>query len=160
MKTCSTCKEHKDPAAFRKDRTQTDGLQPRCRLCASTRTRSLYTEKYGEGVRARSRVRGMRNRRVLSEIKARLKCTHCGEGEPICLEFHHLDPLQKDIEISRSSACSLEHLLDEISKCVCVCSNCHKKVHAGLIDTTRWNTIIIDPNADVPPGGWTPEIGK
>ena len=31
-----------------------------------------------------------------------------------------------------------ENLLKEIKKCVCLCANCHRKVHAGIIDLNKY----------------------
>ena len=49
------------------------------------------------------------------------------------LEFHHLEPLEKDFAISGNGACrSWQKIQEELDKCVLLCSNCHKEVHAGL----------------------------
>ena len=34
----------------------------------------------------------------------------------------------------RQSGCGLEKLKTEIIKCIIVCSNCHREIHAGLIE--------------------------
>ena len=57
------------------------------------------------------------------------KCCVCGYNKCIeALEFHHLDPSQKDFQISGNSK-SFEHLKQEVDKCILVCSNCHKEIH-------------------------------
>ena len=63
------------------------------------------------------------------------QCIICGESEPICLDFHHTDGTNKDIDVSkmRNSTYSLQKIKEEIEKCVILCSNCHRKVHSGLI---------------------------
>ena len=33
------------------------------------------------------------------KFKATLKCAHCSENDPICLEFHHLNPNEKEMAI-------------------------------------------------------------
>jgi hypothetical protein len=46
-------------------------------------------------------------------------------------DFHHINPDEKRFAISRAwSANGL--LLEEIQKCVLVCSNCHRQVEAGI----------------------------
>lgn len=61
------------------------------------------------------------------------KCQICGYNKCIdALEFHHLDPKTKSFTISGSSK-SFEHLKEEVDKCILVCSNCHKEIHAELI---------------------------
>jgi len=57
------------------------------------------------------------------------KCEICGYDKCIqALEFHHLDPLQKDFTIS-SNSFSFEKMKKEADKCILVCSNCHKEIH-------------------------------
>lgn len=57
------------------------------------------------------------------------KCEKCGYSKYIeVLEFHHLDPKNKDFSISGKSW-SLEKLKKEVDKCILVCSNCHKEIH-------------------------------
>lgn len=69
-------------------------------------------------------------RQFVHEIKKKSPCP-CGELEPCCLEFHHLD--DKDAWIARmvSNAVSTKRLEEEISKCKIVCSNCHRKIHCN-----------------------------
>lgn len=66
----------------------------------------------------------------------RKPCVVCGENRSHLIDFHHLDPTQKDINISKyavSGGAKFEtkkiKLLDELSKCVTVCSNCHRDFH-------------------------------
>ena len=57
------------------------------------------------------------------------KCEICGYNKCIAaLEFHHLDPNEKDFTISGSSK-SFEHLKEEVDKCILVCANCHRELH-------------------------------
>lgn len=62
----------------------------------------------------------------------------CDETEPVCLDFHHIDPNEKDFTISKHRGKSKENLLKEIKKCVCVCANCHRKIHAGIINLENY----------------------
>lgn len=46
------------------------------------------------------------------------------------LEFHHLDPNEKDFSISKSGHCtSWEKVKIELDKCILVCANCHREIH-------------------------------
>ena len=52
------------------------------------------------------------------------------------LEFHHLDPSQKDFGISsKGYTRSWDKVKEELDKCILVCSNCHREIHSGLIKT-------------------------
>ncbi len=61
-------------------------------------------------------------------------CVVCGYDKcSSALEFHHLDPAEKE-EKSRAgiTRMSLSRLKEELRKCVLVCANCHREIHAGL----------------------------
>lgn len=55
----------------------------------------------------------------------------CGEAHIAALDFHHLDPSQKEIRITDAAmrGWSIEKLKNEISKCIVLCANCHRKLH-------------------------------
>ena len=62
------------------------------------------------------------------------KCVVCGYAK-MCrsLVFHHLDPSDKDFEVSSSTASlSWERIKSELDKCILVCANCHGEIHDGL----------------------------
>ena len=61
------------------------------------------------------------------------KCQICGYNKcNRALEFHHLDPTQKDFTISGGTK-SFEKIKSEVDKCIMVCANCHREIHEGLI---------------------------
>lgn len=63
-------------------------------------------------------------------------CMNCGYSNYIgSLEFHHTDPSQKDFSLSTKGHCrSWNSVMIELDKTVLLCSNCHKEIHANLID--------------------------
>lgn len=65
-----------------------------------------------------------------------LKCYFCGETETCCLDHHHIDPSEKEQNIPKllGKWYSFEFIAREITKCVVLCSNCHRKLHAGVIE--------------------------
>ncbi|MBI2337378.1 MAG: hypothetical protein HYU97_11525 [Deltaproteobacteria bacterium] len=60
-------------------------------------------------------------------------CRSCGYNKcPEALEFHHLDPSEKDFAISQyGHSRSWERVQRELDKCVMLCANCHREIHAG-----------------------------
>ncbi len=72
---------------------------------------------------------------MLNEIKS-AGCTLCPEKEIVCLDFHHVNPKTKDksLAVAARSGWSKKRILLEVSKCVVVCSNCHRKIEAGIIE--------------------------
>lgn len=73
----------------------------------------------------------VRTRGWINEYKSKLKCSRCDENHIACLEFHHLDPLEKETSIGQavSASWSIKRLLSEINKCIVLCANCHRKHH-------------------------------
>lgn len=60
-------------------------------------------------------------------------CVLCGYNRCYnALHFHHLNPHEKDFNISSKSNWYDIHI--EIDKCALVCANCHAETHAGIID--------------------------
>lgn len=65
------------------------------------------------------------------------KCEKCGYDTCIkALEFHHLDPSQKDFTISNDHF-KLKEAVDESKKCILICANCHRELHENLWDITE-----------------------
>src|SRR5574338_143642 len=60
------------------------------------------------------------------------RCQICGYDKCVnAFDFHHVDPMEKDFAISAKMT-SWEAIEKELSKCVLLCSNCHREVHDGL----------------------------
>ena len=66
------------------------------------------------------------------KIKEGGKCARCGYDKCIqALDFHHKDSNQKDFGISDDKM-RLSEAVQEVKKCILICSNCHRELHAGL----------------------------
>ena len=60
------------------------------------------------------------------------RCQCCGYNKcESALEFHHINPEEKDDTISRmiSNNYTLEKVQEEIGKCIVLCSNCHHEFY-------------------------------
>ncbi|HVG21805.1 MAG TPA: HNH endonuclease signature motif containing protein [Blastocatellia bacterium] len=58
------------------------------------------------------------------------------------LEFHHLDPTQKDFGISKKGYTrSWEKVKNEIDKCLLLCANCHREFHAGKLQLPQVTVV-------------------
>lgn len=132
-KICCTCKLSKNLTEFRKDKSKVDGYRHECKECSKLYHKAKYTEQYGEKAKLRARETHAKLREHLLQYRLEHPCICCGEDEPACLDFHHLDPNEKDFQIAGSQQRSWTKILAEIEKCVVLCSNCHRKVHADLI---------------------------
>lgn len=65
------------------------------------------------------------------------KCGLCGYSKSKrALCFHHLDEKEKEYKPTKiiNTSKSWTIVVEELRKCVMLCSNCHAEVHDGLID--------------------------
>lgn len=67
------------------------------------------------------------------EYKRTIRCSLCGiGGHPAIIDFHHNSGNGgRENSVARlvSASATWERIMKEISKCVPLCSNCHRKLH-------------------------------
>lgn len=101
-----------------------------CKVCQRE-----YKKKYYEKNKDSHYLRNKANKHKLIEIVKKEKekgCLVCHEKCNVCLDFHHLGD-KKDNVSQLVNRGNLKRLMIEIDKCIVLCSNCHRKFHAGLI---------------------------
>ena len=76
----------------------------------------------------------------LIELKSSMSCKKCGCSKHYLIDFHHINPAEKDFSISENSHAKFETLLKEIEKCIPLCSNCHREFH--YFEKTQGITLI------------------
>ena len=60
------------------------------------------------------------------------KCEICGYNKVLeALEFHHIDPTQKEFTISAGVNKSWISIQPELDKCMLLCANCHREIHTN-----------------------------
>lgn len=86
-----------------------------CKECHTSYMKQKYQEKKNE----------------IQTIKAQLSCAKCGDKRGYVLDFHHLNPEEKENTIARmlSNRYELNKVYDEINKCIVLCANCHREFH-------------------------------
>ena len=115
MYNFSKCKEDKPVSNFYVDKKKSLGHHSWCKNCFN---------KY-------MKLRRDALKRIVIEIKETSACINCGESDPAVLDFHHREPSSKDFAISALTKNNYneERLMAELSKCIILCSNCHRKLH-------------------------------
>lgn len=59
-------------------------------------------------------------------------CLYCGEAHHECLDAHHVNPTTKSWDVAVLLVHGdVEQFKEELAKCVCLCANCHRRLHAG-----------------------------
>lgn len=120
-----------------------------CKNCnkefIAKRKNHIYCEFCGK--KRKTEAVNKRRQKVSMHIKHYLggKCIVCGYDRcDAALEAHHLDPSQKKFGLStRGLTRSIEESLEEASKCVLLCANCHREFHAGLIDKAILSEALL-----------------
>lgn len=117
MKVCTKCNTNKPLSEYYHKGKKSDGkLQSECKTCFNARMMKRFEEKA---------------RKVVA-LKGG-SCNLCGYDRCVAaLEFHHVDPSEKEFQISKRWSMKDERLLAEIEKCVLLCANCHREVHYRL----------------------------
>lgn len=60
-------------------------------------------------------------------------CSKCGYDRCAdALEFHHIDPTQKEFHLGDRRGLGLDKLRAEMDKCILVCRNCHTEIHSAM----------------------------
>ena len=90
-----------------------------------------YYEKNRELVISKINRNKRENRKWFAEFKATKSCIECGENHPATLDFHHVihDKDHRKVNDLVSDGHAKSRIMQEIEKCVVLCSNCHRKHH-------------------------------
>lgn len=86
-----------------------------CKDCHTNYMKQRYAEKQN----------------IIEEQKSLQHCAKCGESRGYLLDYHHLNPNEKDNTIARmtSNKYKIEDIQKEIQKCIVLCANCHREFH-------------------------------
>jgi len=72
------------------------------------------------------------------------------------LDFHHIDPKEKEFGLSvKRLTRSWEKMKKELDKCVLICANCHREVHAGITQLPK--ETLVEKRGEF---GETPVLNK
>lgn len=134
MRMCSTCKFSKDDDCFAFKNKAKGTRNSVCKECQNKYAVNNYNqnkEYYLAKAKKNSKIMYDRNREFIDKLKSEKGCLYCEENDPCCLDFHHTSD-DKEFSISNKlKTLKTEKLEKEILKCEVVCSNCHRKLHAG-----------------------------
>jgi hypothetical protein len=133
---CTKCNKEKIEDMFAKRKIKRDGTILRHRTCKECQ-KILSKEHYNNNKNA-YKLRNIARKQNLYNLTNESKkngCVICNESEPCTLDFHHINKDEKSFTIShrvRDNNLTTETLAKEIAKCVILCANCHRKLHAEI----------------------------
>jgi hypothetical protein len=147
MKICGKCKQNLDVSDFYKDKTKKDGLSWDCKDCCSKKSKkyrqnsnvpNLSTKKWRE---KNPNKKKEYNKKLYDKVKLfqqtfmKNNPCECGVSDIECLDYHHID--QQTMEKRIPSIHTFNKSIEEMIKCIVVCANCHRKIHAGTKISTK-----------------------
>lgn len=136
MKTCTKCGLAKNESEYFVKDSKIGRLHAQCKLCYREHRQTYYAEHYAKYHDAylkraklrRDHLRSIFRNNMLTYLSGKV-CVECGEDDIRVLELDHVDPKDKEFNISQAVRLgrSWDEVLVEISKCRVMCANCHKR---------------------------------
>ena len=141
LKICSRCKVEKtlDDYGMRLGKKQAA-----CRECINNAQKINYqgNKKYWLDMNRRNRAN---NRDRYNEEKSKHSCGKCGVKYPnYVMDYDHIDPSTKRMNISKMMGYSWSVILEEISKCELLCANCHRIKTYETVNRQKQHRITTD----------------
>jgi len=137
---CSMCGVKKDIEKFRLRNRFSSRRQSYCTECGSKMGKNWYEEnkeRHVENVMENTRNARVVARKFVYQYLLTHPCegtlpdgTACGESDPTVLEFHHVGEKDKEVGRMIAQGYGVEALAAEISQCIVLCANCHRRLTA------------------------------
>lgn len=128
---CKKCKIDKPEEDFPYKNKSLNKRSCVCKKCQKEYKRKYYylhkQSHYDRNKKTEERIK-----KFILFYKENHPCIICGEICTACLDFHHLGDKSDNISNLYRKG-SISKVIDEINKCVVLCANCHRKLHAGII---------------------------
>lgn len=114
-KICTKCGKELPIDSFNWRDKKKGTRRSECKVCHSDYMKTKYQEK----------------KELVNNLKRNQCCAKCGDNRAYVLDYHHIDPNIKEMNISRmlSNRSNINHVIQEIDKCIILCSNCHRELH-------------------------------
>ena len=117
IKKCKICSKEKDISDFYSNGYHKSGKQktkPSCKQCEQNYDKVRYQE-------------------IIKNHFGGLKCKFCGYSKLFSvLDLHHLDPSEKEYEVSKLRTYNEKTIIKELEKCILLCANCHREEHVRI----------------------------
>jgi hypothetical protein len=128
MKQCNKCKQELSFSEFHKNSRKKDGYQDYCKSCKKEYDKKQWV-KHSDKWKPHYASKAQETRNWFNELRANESCAKCGDDRYYVIDYHHTNPAEKDIEVTQALKYSRKKVLNEIKKCVPLCSNCHREFH-------------------------------
>jgi hypothetical protein len=111
-KKCTKCQKLKSLDCFFEKKTE-NRLSSWCKNCVYDHQKTRWLDRKNEAIKLFGG-----------------KCCVCGYNKnSAALEFHHLNPIEKEFDWNKLRLKRWNDVIHELKKCILVCSNCHREIH-------------------------------
>ena len=141
-KKCPRCEKPKSLDEFYTSKRSKSGRECYCIECNKEKSRddpntkkrmARYYRQHKTKLAGAQMAKRRTQRLPLDRLKEENGCVVCGITDRRVLDFHHTNPDEKKISIGETATLhkySQEQLLAEASKCIVICANHHRILHA------------------------------
>jgi hypothetical protein len=132
-KVCTNCFQEKTIEEFPWKSTLLGKRHTVCKTCTAARSNDWYQnnkDAHIHTVMFHKESARRDAREYVWDYLATHPCIHCGETDPVVLEFHHRHGKDKAISRMVADGLSIATIQTEINKCDVLCANCHRRVTA------------------------------
>jgi hypothetical protein len=128
IKKCQRCGNKRPASRFDKSTKNKDGLVSVCKDCKNKRERIRNPYNY-QDTEGATRIK---NKEIFVDLMGG-GCNRCGFNEFLTsLDFHHVNPEQKEYAPTRIIAKNFDKAYIELDKCALLCKNCHTALRYKL----------------------------
>jgi hypothetical protein len=97
-------------------------------------------QSYCKKCNTKNTVKRLKNNKQRSVDYKGGSCQICGYNKcNDALEFHHIDPEEKERDPAKIRGLKWEYQKAELDKCILLCSNCHREVHNKIREDPDFN---------------------
>jgi hypothetical protein len=128
-KKCSKCNETKPISEFRKNGKWWMGKCKSCQAVYTAEHNKVNKDKYKPYHKKSIKMCYDRGQTFMNKHRALVGCQKCKEKRYWMIDYHHVDPTQKDHPVTYFKTYKLEILKNELRKCIPLCRNCHTDFH-------------------------------
>ena len=105
-----------------------------------------HYQRYKDQYSNNQRKRRKRNKEAFLALSPPLLCAVCKETAYECLDFHHVNPKEKEYAVKKLLLQNkLSTVVEEAKKCLVLCANCHRKHHAKNLDLQPYLYLMWKP---------------
>jgi hypothetical protein len=125
LKTCPSCTQQKQLTDFYKN-------SGKCKLCQHAYNKNHNVKnkvKYSKYSKKANKKANDRGQQFINRHKSLVGCLKCSDKRYWLIDYHHLDPKEKDKPVPYYKNRTLDILKIEIRKCITLCRNCHTDFH-------------------------------